>query len=471
MRRTGSLLLTALLVHPLACAGGSPAPGAFGGSISAGEFDGDDGSSGAGPDAGADASVGSPPDLPVGRCGDGVQDDGEQCDDGVVDGGYGGCLADCSGPAPRCGDGEVFDARESCDAGPLGDAVCNALCRVRGEVLASVHEDSGLGEVTSLRTTWWSARPTAVFGGDSMTVWELEPAAGGTHRVRTTTMGFSHVSGAVGLDDGGLVIADADAWRIRRYDDALASTWTFDATPELVADAPGFVGMSPVGDGFAVGGRLHHHVPAYSAFYALAFDGAGALQWQQLQTLYGTADIVAYDLRGTADGRSALLTRRAGGWPGVRVFDAEGVVAADVEAPALDDVYFDLCAGAGGFYLAAFASGHLVGYAADGTPTTTVIYEPPEDPVASASACAVDDDGRALVVWLAHQDDGEVAAWVFRDDAEPLAVVPMGPGVEYSTAEVGVLLDDARAQAWIFAAGFAHPGQDTRTVAATAIAL
>lgn len=49
-------------------------------------------------------------------CGNGAVDDGEGCDDGVNDGAYGGCTADCSGPAAFCGDGDV-NGSEACDDG------------------------------------------------------------------------------------------------------------------------------------------------------------------------------------------------------------------------------------------------------------------------------------------------------------------------------------------------------------------
>lgn len=476
MRRARSIaLLTSLGLHVLACAGGTEMP-ARGESSSGGVSGVDDGdSTTALPDSDGstdDDGGGAPPaDVPAGVCGDGVLDADEQCDDGIVDGAYGGCLPDCSGPAPSCGDGERFEARESCDAGPAGDATCNAQCRVRGEVIASLREDSGLGEVGSIRGTTWSSRPAAVFGGASTTVWEIDPAVGATARVRTTSSGFDNISGVVGFDDGALVISDGDDWRIRRFDGELASTWTFNANPELSASSPGFVGMAPVGDGFVVGGRLHSYAPLHSAFYAIAFDHDGALLWQQLQTLYGTADVVAHDLQGIGEGRSVLLTRRVGGWPGARIFDAEGTVVVDVEVPELDDVYFDLCAGPSAFYLASFADGELVGYAPDGTPTTSVTYAPPEDPFTSASACAVDGEGLPVVARLERQDDGDVAAVLFRDGDQPLAEVPMGHNVELATDAVAVVLDDARAQLWIFAAGFAHVGQDTRTVVAVAVAL
>lgn len=62
------------------------------------------------------------PDLGP-RCGDGIVQDGEVCDEGFVNGRYDACKADCSGYGPFCGDG-VVDAEhgEICDDG-VNDAL------------------------------------------------------------------------------------------------------------------------------------------------------------------------------------------------------------------------------------------------------------------------------------------------------------------------------------------------------------
>lgn len=65
--------------------------------------------------------------LPI--CGDGVVSLGEQCDDGVNDGGYAECGADCK-IGPYCGDG-VKQEGESCDDGNrLSNDGCSSGCRV-----------------------------------------------------------------------------------------------------------------------------------------------------------------------------------------------------------------------------------------------------------------------------------------------------------------------------------------------------
>ncbi|MFE8601500.1 fibro-slime domain-containing protein [Archangium violaceum] len=63
-------------------------------------------------------------------CGDGTVDPGEQCDDGVNDGGYGQCAPGCV-LGPRCGDGIVHLAQgEQCDDGNLRNQDgCSATCQ------------------------------------------------------------------------------------------------------------------------------------------------------------------------------------------------------------------------------------------------------------------------------------------------------------------------------------------------------
>jgi len=61
-------------------------------------------------------------------CGDGVLSFGEECDDGVNDGGYGECDVGCK-LGPFCGDGVVQEP-EDCDTGPNGNNVTCAGCRM-----------------------------------------------------------------------------------------------------------------------------------------------------------------------------------------------------------------------------------------------------------------------------------------------------------------------------------------------------
>ena len=69
------------------------------------------------------------------KCGNGIVDEGEECDDRINAGGYGRCESDCS-YGPRCGDGHVDAEYEGCDEGEGpgkndgGYDQCSAFCQV-----------------------------------------------------------------------------------------------------------------------------------------------------------------------------------------------------------------------------------------------------------------------------------------------------------------------------------------------------
>jgi cysteine-rich repeat protein len=65
-------------------------------------------------------------------CGNGIVEDGEQCDDGESNSDGGPCHLDCTlcpGTTPGCGNG-VLEAGEECDDGNLTDGDgCSSTCR------------------------------------------------------------------------------------------------------------------------------------------------------------------------------------------------------------------------------------------------------------------------------------------------------------------------------------------------------
>ena len=89
----------------------------------------------------------------AGHCGDGEVNGPEVCDDGVNDGSYGGCASDCSADGPFCGDGIVQREQEMCDEGDDNEngSGCNVDCTVSGTVLAEWWSD-GLGNCGDLPT-------------------------------------------------------------------------------------------------------------------------------------------------------------------------------------------------------------------------------------------------------------------------------------------------------------------------------
>jgi cysteine-rich repeat protein len=90
--------------------------------------DHDDGDDDEGEGSGSGAGSGSGSDCgSTAVCGDGVKDDGEECDDGNVVA-HDGCSATCTIEVPVCGNGYV-EAGETCDDGNLvnGDG-CSSAC-------------------------------------------------------------------------------------------------------------------------------------------------------------------------------------------------------------------------------------------------------------------------------------------------------------------------------------------------------
>lgn len=98
-------------------------------------------------------------------CGDGIVVGDEVCDDGVNDGSYGSCTADCRGRGPYCGDGTAQSPPEDCDDGvnlttysPSPEVACAPGCRataycgdgqvdaVFGEQCDDGTNDGGYGE-------------------------------------------------------------------------------------------------------------------------------------------------------------------------------------------------------------------------------------------------------------------------------------------------------------------------------------
>jgi len=81
----------------------------------------------------------------VSSCGDGYVNQGvEACDDGVNDGSYGGCAANCMSLAPYCGDGQI-NGPEDCDDGndDLADG-CLDNCVVTASCLTLIEYDDAL---------------------------------------------------------------------------------------------------------------------------------------------------------------------------------------------------------------------------------------------------------------------------------------------------------------------------------------
>ncbi len=66
------------------------------------------------------------------KCGDGVKNGAETCDDGANNGKYGFCNADCSGNTPSVCGNSIKEGTEACDDGVNGSATCTGQCTLIG---------------------------------------------------------------------------------------------------------------------------------------------------------------------------------------------------------------------------------------------------------------------------------------------------------------------------------------------------
>jgi hypothetical protein len=121
------------------------------------------------------------------HCGDGEANGPEVCDDGVNDGSYGGCVDDCTALGPHCGDGEA-NGPEQCDEGAANQngSGCNIDCVVSGSSIGIIHID-GLDFCDGVFVTEPAFREdgnalvaaTGYCGDDSVVLVEISPAVEG----------------------------------------------------------------------------------------------------------------------------------------------------------------------------------------------------------------------------------------------------------------------------------------------------
>lgn len=154
-------------------------------------------------------------------CGDGEVEGDEACDDGVNDGAYGGCLADCSAPVGRCGDGVTqASGGEACDDGNDVDGDgCNLDCRESGAV-----------------------------------VWKHALPRGGTaYDVDVAVDGEIYVAGQADA------LAGPSAWAARLDPADGEVAWTYELAPSGVDTEAFFTAVAQGEGGVILGGRYDAH--------------------------------------------------------------------------------------------------------------------------------------------------------------------------------------------------------------------
>jgi len=220
----------------------------------------------------ADASTtGIEPDSgsgdPLSVCGDGVVESDEVCDDGVNDGGYGGCNADCTAPGPFCGDG-ILNGEESCDDGDDIDGNgCNVDCVVSGSVLWTVMYDGPDHGIDAGRSVAIDLEDNIIVSGTVMadgqtTAWlrKYNPEGGAIWtEFFPSSNNDSSAGPMVGLLNGDVVFgggfdtmdaaSSPDAW-VQRISGEGTQTWTrtyaspqgwMDQVADLDVDTDGYI--------------------------------------------------------------------------------------------------------------------------------------------------------------------------------------------------------------------------------------
>lgn len=201
-------------------------------------------------------------------CGDGMVEGDEVCDDGVNDGSYGGCLADCTDLGPHCGDG-IEQGDEVCDDGDEvnGDG-CNVDCIVSGSEIwtqtfdGAAHESDNIYSVAVGPEDWIVAAGSEGLTASTRRAWTRRYTSDGDTEWTVTYAGATGQitqADAVAIDgDGGIYIAgrydgqlEATNGFARKYDDqsALEYTHLFNGGSD---ENDSYHGIAVSEDGYAV---------------------------------------------------------------------------------------------------------------------------------------------------------------------------------------------------------------------------
>ena len=345
------------------------------------------------------------------ECGDGIVGGDEVCDDGLNDGSYGSCTADCAELGPHCGDA-AMNGPEVCDDGDAenGDG-CNVDCVASGTVMwtrsyagAAGFEDACLG--------------VDVDSDDSI-------VAGG------------HV---------GLTASDDDVLLLR-YDAAGSLLW--DLVHDLGDDSQARdVAIGPDGQIAITGGLSEQRV------LTAVFDDAGSLDWSEALVGLGGGDVGGAGVEFDEDGDVYTV---AGVYVGsydiaVRRYTANGgLVWAQVYDGGLIDSGFGIALAD----QAVFVAGRTQVSASDtngwlrrhdllqGNSEWTREYAGADMTQDQASGVAFDPAGFIVVVGFSVPDVGVPSSWIRKYDLDGAQqwTEEYEPGA-LGNAAFGVAVDD-----------------------------
>lgn len=311
-------------------------------------------------------------------CGDGMVEGDEACDDGVNDGSYDGCVADCTARGPHCGDG-IEHGGEDCDDGDqINGNGCNINCIVSASVLwthtadlgtalaLDVDEDDGVlvgysysefqyldadgnvgwegsysypsGTQETVESVDFHALEGWVIAGRATTdangndIWWRRYSADGNVDGTTTYDNPSHTSDGIGgaaLDSSGRLYVfggsslngDYDVW-LRKFDVDGEEMWTQpydgggdDFTGAIAIDADDYI---VVGGSTEVDGEGRNT-------WLRKYSPEGAMQWEDTASSNGPFIDRIDDIAIGTDGAVAVIGSEADNiW--MRKFDSDGSV-------------------------------------------------------------------------------------------------------------------------------------------------
>ncbi|HWB74529.1 MAG TPA: hypothetical protein VG755_06230 [Nannocystaceae bacterium] len=247
-------------------------------------------------ETGSTDDSGSTTGSPV--CGDAVVNGDEVCDDGINDGSYGGCVADCSDLGPHCGD-SIQQGDEACDDGDQSNGNgCNVDCIVSGTVLwTQVFDGPGhdadagralaldeedaiyvVGDVDLYSTAW--IRRLDTHGTEDWTQTFAGPANGASNP-SAAAWGGSPELHVVGTHDASSLANDDDAW-LRRYTEAstLDGSFTWDNSANTADHAAG-IAVNDNGQQFVLGDSNRFDLDQSWNVWLRKLDVEGDEMWTQ----------------------------------------------------------------------------------------------------------------------------------------------------------------------------------------------